>query len=172
MTSPNITSSSLIELSPTAEAFRLLWMEVRHSGKCPRWGTKHWFQCCTRHTYSFQEHLLKHLMSHTLPVRVALDFTNLILWGQMLRVSLRSCHWVKRESDWFIFSSVFFCLFAFPPLRWHKLMVSGKEVIASGSSSIIWCSQILWLSGSSLKCSSMLKNYSKNGTAGFHAYHL
>lgn len=173
MSSPNITSS-LIELSPpTAEAFGLLRREVRYSGRCPRWGTKHWFQSGTRHTYSFLEHLPKHLMSHTLPVPVAVDSTNLILPSQMLRVSLRSCHWVKRESNWFIFSSTFFWLFVFPPpLQWHKLMVSGRKVIALGSSSIIWCSQILWLSGSGLKCSSMLKNDSKNGTAGFRAHHL
>lgn len=173
MSSPNVTSSSLIELSPTAEAFGLLRREVKSSGKRPRWGTKHWFQCCTRRTYSFLERLSKHLMSHTLPVPVAVDSTNLILQSQMLRVSLRSCHWVKGESNWFIFSSTFFRLFVFPPpLQWHKLMVSGRKVIALGSSSIIWCSQILWLSGSGLKCSSMLKNDSKNGTAGFRAYHL
>lgn len=51
-------------------------------------------------------------------------------------------------------------------------MVSGKKVIASDSGTTIWCSQIFWLSDSSLKCTSMLKNDSGNGIVRFCAYHL
>lgn len=68
----------------------------------------------------------------------------------------------------------FCCLFAFP-LQWHKLMVSGKKVLASDSGSIPnhpWCSQIFWLSDSHLKCSSVLKNDSGNGIVSFHTCHL
>lgn len=72
---------------------------------------KHCF-VCTRHVYRFQKRLPKHLVIHTLPEWVVLDAPNLILCSQILKVSLRSCHWVKIESEWFTFSSFFFVCFS------------------------------------------------------------
>lgn len=100
---------------------------------------------------------------------MVLDSINLTLWSQMLRVSPRSRRWIKRGQ---LVHHFICCLFAFPLLQWHKLMVSGKKVVASDSGSIIWCSQIFWFSDSGLKCSSMLKNDSGNGIVRFCAYHL
>lgn len=108
-------------------------------------------------------------MNKLLPGWVVLHSINLILWSWMLRVSLRLCHGSKERATCQSFRLLFVC---FPLLQWHKLIVSGKKVIASDSGSIIWCSQIFWLSDSSLKCASMLKNYSGNGIVRFCAYHL
>ena len=74
-------------------------------------------------------------------------------------------HFQESFPKHFIFL-LLFVFFSYSSLQWHKLIVSCKKVIASGSCSIIWCSKSLWLSGSSLKCSSTLRKWSSKWHCG------
>lgn len=98
---------------------------------------------------------------------VALDSSNSNILLRVSPSALTSCYWVKRKQLIHLFISLL--LFAFPP---SVTKLDGLWQKGNSRSSIIWCSQILWLSERSLKYSSMMKNDSKNGTVGFHAYHL
>lgn len=119
-----------------------LWLNclplLKHSGcyrgrldiqECPRWGPKHWFQCWTTHSLQKSPPPPKHLMNNTLPGWMALDSINLILWSQMLRGSLRLCHWVQRESNWFIIPPVVCLLFLFfSGINWWSLLQKGNSI--------------------------------------------